>query len=157
MKKRIVINPEVCNGCRICNMACSLKKSGKFNPFCTGIWIESDDGTGANTPALCRQCLNPLCVKTCPAESVWDQKTPFDSPIYRDPATGVIQLDSKKETCIGCMECMHACPFGAIRIVPEDLSLVKCDLCGGDPECVRFCPTGAVQFVEITKVKKKKG
>lgn len=162
MKKRIRINDEVCNGCRICTMACSVHKSQKFNPFLTGIWIDSDDGKGSNTPLLCRQCLNPVCVKACPAEQVWNGSKPYDPPIFRDPDTGVIGLDSAKETCIGCMECMHACPFGSIRIVPEDLSLVKCDLCDGDPECVKFCPTGAVQFLEITrsktpKVKKNKG
>lgn len=162
MKKRIRINAEVCNGCRICTMACSVEKGQKFNPYLTGVWIDSDDETGTNTPLLCRQCLNPVCVKACPAEQMWKGALPFDPPIFRDPDTGVIVLDSAKETCIGCMECMHACPFGAIRIVPEDLLLVKCDLCGGDPECVKFCPTGALQYVEITrgktpKVKKDKG
>ena len=156
MKKRIVVDSRLCNGCRICTMACSLKKSGKFNPFLTGIRIDSDNETGNHTPRLCRQCLNPVCVTACPAETAWKARSTFDPPIYQDEETGVVQLDSGKESCIGCMACMDACPFGAIGFVPEDQVLVKCDICGGDPECVKFCPKGAVQFLEITKTKARK-
>jgi anaerobic carbon-monoxide dehydrogenase iron sulfur subunit len=156
MKKHMVINSKLCNGCKICTMACSLQKSGKFNQFHTGIWIESDDGTGHNDPQICRQCRNPVCVKACPAEKAWRGESLFESPIYRDEITGIVWLDSRKESCLGCKECMNACPFGSIRIIPDDLQLVKCDLCGGDPECVRFCPTGAVRFVEVTKTEERK-
>lgn len=155
MVKYIKVNSELCNGCRICAMACSLKKSRKFNQFNTGIWIDSDDENGINTPHICRQCRNPVCVKACPAEKAWKGKTRFEPPIFRDKTTGTIRLDSQKDTCIGCRECVLACPFGAIRVVPEDLQLAKCDLCGGDPECVKFCPTGAVEFIEVTKIPSK--
>lgn len=151
MRKHIKINAKLCNGCRMCTMACSLQKSGKFNHYLTGVWIESDDLTGVNVPRLCRQCRNPVCVKACPAEKSRQGEAPFDPPIYRDARTGIVWLDSRKESCLGCKECMTACPFGAIRIVPEDLHLVKCDLCGGDPECAKFCPTGAIRYIEITQ------
>lgn len=151
MRKHIEINAKLCNGCRICTMACSLQKSDKFNHYLTGIWIESDDESGRNAPQLCRQCRNPVCVKVCPAEEAWQGEKPFEPPIYRDEITGIVWLNSSKESCLGCGECRQACPFGAIRIVPEDQQLVKCDLCGGDPECVKFCPTMAVKFVDITK------
>ncbi len=161
MKKTIKITPELCNGCRICTMACSLHKSGLFNPYNTGIWIDTDEATYHNTPNICRQCRNPVCVKACPAEKSWNGKAPFDPPIYRDEETGIIHLDSSKETCLGCNECMNACPFGAIRLVPETMNLVKCDLCDGDPECVKSCPKGVLEFANITKitsgVKKKAG
>ena len=82
-------------------------------------------------------------------------KGPFDPPIYKDKETGIVWLDSRKESCLGCGECMRACPFGAIRIVPEDSHLVKCDLCGGDPQCVRICPKEALKFVEINRSRVK--
>ena len=55
-------------------------------------------------------------------------------------------LDLK--TCIGCHDCVVACPFGAMRIDPHDDQVFKCDLCGGDPECAKWCPTGAIQCVD---------
>ncbi len=151
MRKHIRINSALCNGCRICTMACSLHKSGMFNPYNTGVWIASDDGTGNNEPNICRQCRNPPCVKACPAEKAWHGEATFVPPIYRDEGTGIIRLDSSKETCLGCNECMNACPFGAIRLVPENMQLVKCELCDGDPECVKVCPKGAIEFVNITR------
>ena len=156
MIRHIKINPELCNGCRICSLACSLKKSRKLNQFNTVLWIDSDDENGTSTPRVCKQCRNPACIKACPAENVWKEKTPFDPPIFRDETTGTVRLDSEKESCLGCNECMEACPFGSIRMVPEDLQLVKCDLCGGEPECVKFCPTGAIDFVEVTRMRYKK-
>jgi len=153
MMKVIRIDSSLCNGCRICTMICSLQKSGKFNPFCTGIRIDSDLETGIDVPSVCRQCKNPVCIKACPAEKAWKGAKPFDPPIFRDEQTGIVWLDTGKESCLGCKECMLACPFGSIRIVPEDLRLVKCDLCGGDPQCVAFCPTGAIRFVEVTQLR----
>jgi Fe-S-cluster-containing hydrogenase component 2 len=156
MKKRIRVNAELCNGCRICATTCSMNKSGEYNLYKSGIWIESDDATGHNEPVLCRQCRNPVCVRACPAEKAWRGKAPFDPPIWQDDITGIVWLDSTKESCLGCNECLKACPFGAIRLIPGDLNLVKCDLCGGEPECVTVCPKGAIEFVEVTKMSNKK-
>jgi anaerobic carbon-monoxide dehydrogenase iron sulfur subunit len=177
MRKQIEITADLCNGCRMCNSACSLQKIGKFNKFATGVWITSDHATGKNYPSVCRQCANPVCVRACPAERAWRGKpavshgncptcgepvscskcgwkgdTTFSPPIWKDPETGIVYLDSTKESCLGCGECMRACPFGAIRVVPEDNRLVKCDLCGGgEPQCVKTCPKEALKFVEVTK------
>lgn|SRR3990167_656052 len=149
MKKYIEIKANLCSGCRICEMVCSLHKFNEFNPFGSGIIIISEDNKGVDIPALCRQCRNPACVKVCPAERVFKQIPDFEPPIYRDTQTGIIWLDSKKEYCLGCNECMRACPFGAIRLNLEEQQLVKCDLCGGHPECVEFCPTGAIKLVDF--------
>lgn len=156
MRKQIHVDSNLCTGCGICTMACSVKKSGRFNPLLSGIRIDSDDERGTCTPELCRQCFKPACVRACPAERVWAKSEPFQPPISQDERTGAIVLDSTRESCIGCMECMEACPFGAIRFAPEDDLLVKCDTCGGDPECVKFCPTGAIRFSEITRPRGKR-
>jgi Fe-S-cluster-containing hydrogenase component 2 len=156
MRNYIDVNPKLCNGCRICMMVCSLEKSGKFNQFNTGIWIESDDFKGINNPFICRQCKRPVCVEVCPAEKAWKKPYDFDPPICRDEKSGIVFLDTRKESCIGCNECMLSCPFGSIRVNFEDENLVKCDLCGGDPECVKFCPTRAIEFVEMRKLNQKK-
>jgi Fe-S-cluster-containing hydrogenase component 2 len=51
------------------------------------------------------------------------------------------------EECIGCGDCVEACPYEAI-FVDEELGVsIKCDLCGGEPECAAMCPTGAVAAI----------
>jgi Fe-S-cluster-containing hydrogenase component 2 len=56
------------------------------------------------------------------------------------------------EKCIGCYECITACPFNAIRVDTGEGLVFKCDLCGGDPECVKWCPTGSIVYVERSAV-----
>lgn len=121
-------------------MSCSLRKSGMFSPVQARIWIHKNK-KGVDTPMICRQCVEPPCEKACP---VTDGK-----PIRRDRETGIVRVTVGN--CIGCYECIVACPFGAIRIEPHTGQVLKCDLCDGDPECVKWCPTGAIQFVD-TKV-----
>ena len=70
--------------------------------------------------------------------------------IFRDNETGIVRISM--EDCIGCYECVKACPFGAIRIDPEEETVFKCDLCEGDPECAKWCPTGAIKYVERRNV-----
>jgi electron transport protein HydN len=69
----------------------------------------------------------------------------------------VVVVDTKK--CIGCKNCVVACPFGAVEIVEtaevqNDGTLKKvankCDLCVGvadSPSCVKVCPTEALKVV----------
>ncbi len=52
---------------------------------------------------------------------------------------GVVVIDEQK--CIGCKQCVQACPFGAIQMHPVTKKAIKCDLCGGKPKCVEICRT----------------
>ena len=122
-------------------MACALEKTGMFSPVKSRIWILHNK-KGVDTPMICRQCLHPPCEKACPVE---DEK-----PIRKDKKTGIVSFSA--ETCIGCYECVKACPFGAMRIDPHTGQVFKCDLCGGDPECVKWCPTGAIQYVDTKAI-----
>ena len=117
-------------------MACSIAKTGMFNPVKSRIWIHRNQ-KGIDVPMVCRHCISPPCEKACPVAA-----------IVGDSGNGLVRI--ALERCIGCFECVKACPFGGIRIDPEGAGQVfKCDLCGGNPECVEWCPTGAVQYVEI--------
>jgi len=144
-------NEELCVGCRMCELSCAFNKTNRFTPAKSRIWIKRDEENGIFDPIICRHCAKPPCEKACPIEG--------EKPIYRDKKSGIVRLKSDKG-CIGCYECVRACPFGSIRIDPEDGDVFKCDLCNGDPECVTWCPTGAIQFLEkstinISKVMRK--
>ena len=72
--------------------------------------------------------------------------------IHRDDNYGIVYINQFE--CVGCRNCVLACPWSMPRF-DEDLGMVvKCDLCGGEPECVRVCPTNATKmFSEEEAVK----
>lgn len=82
---------------------------------------------------MCRQCEDASCADACPEDA-----------IGRDPGTGAWIIDDEK--CIQCMECMNACPYGAIFYDPEKKGPFKCELCGGDPWCARMCASHALKY-----------
>lgn len=125
MAKVFIAVPELCDGCRICELACSLAKAGQVNPFLGRIRVHRDKDAGAR-PRYCRHCTRPLCQEACPVPQA----------MSRD-SSGVVVIHP--EHCIGCLACAEACPFHTIWVGP-DREVLKCDLCGGDPVCVRYCP-----------------
>ena len=144
MRKVLDVDKALCVGCRLCEMACSLNRTGVFSLSKSAIQIIVDDHEGTYTVVVCRQCKNAPCVKACHIS------VEAGKPIIRDEKTGIVRITSN-EQCIGCYECVRACPFGAIHIGPEDDKLVMCDLCDGQPECVRWCPPpGAIRFIPIS-------
>jgi Fe-S-cluster-containing dehydrogenase component len=84
----------------------------------------------------------------------------------------------EQAACIGCKACLLVCPFGLIRMAPDQRTLLKCDLCaeqagweqagsqqaGADrkatdsfiPACVRACPTHALRFLPLAETEKAK-
>lgn len=149
--------PELCTGCRICELMCSLKKTGTVNPYRARIKVHSSGENGACTLIICRHCKVPLCQKACPVPEA----------MYQDVRTGAVIIDEKH--CIGCLACVDACPFEAIQIGPDG-DVLKCDLCGGDPVCVKYCPprpeqqfphspypkASCLEYVEPHRVTRKK-
>jgi Fe-S-cluster-containing hydrogenase components 1 len=83
-------------------------------------------------------CTDAACVKVCPSGALHHTKY------------GTVAFDQAK--CIGCKECISACPFEVPRYDPENDKIAKCDMCFSriasdlEPACVKACPTGALQF-----------
>ena len=117
---------ELCSGCEMCLLACSLAKTGTVNPLLARIRVTHTEA-GLSNPVMCRHCKNAPCLDACPIPGAMNS----------EPQTGVILVDEEKCTC--CLDCVDACPFGAIWVTPER-DILKCDLCGGDPACVKYCP-----------------
>ncbi len=141
--KIITVNIEKCTGCRLCELACSLKNNGECNPATAMLQVVGFDEL-FSIPIMCPQCEKPACANVCPTTA-----------IVRDQATGTLVIS--KEKCIGCKLCIMACPFGNISFSSSKRVPVKCERCGGEPECVIFCPTKALEFKEsdIAMIDKK--
>lgn len=139
MKKILVIDADKCNGCRICEMYCSITHSGMCNPETSRIRIIKHEEGAVFIPTVCHQCETPLCAQACPTNA-----------IVKDGETRLVFI--KTEECIGCEACITACPLGGLSLDPVTLMPLMCDLCDGDPICVKTCPTVALQFIDATQL-----
>lgn len=149
-RKVLTVFPDLCVNCRICELVCSLKHTGEFNPYKACLKITRNGDHGPYVPTICRHCHKAACEAACPTKALFYQGR-------------IVMLDRTK--CIGCLECVRACPFAAIQVGPSG-EIYKCDLCGGDPVCAKYCPprpenTGgriahpkasAIQYVESHNV-----
>ena len=145
--KILVADPAKCTGCGICTLVCSYRFIREFNPARALLSIIRDQKNGVNIPVLCQHCDTPLCLESCPSDA-----------ITRNKETNAIEINQDK--CIGCHQCLIACPFGGIHIDPIDGRTVKCDLCQGYSLCAQFCPRAALLFLEpseLTQRLRKKG
>ena len=133
MEKVLVVDPNKCTGCRICEQVCSVWHEKVVNPYRARIKVVKWEMEGKVIPMVCRQCDDAPCLDVCPM-----------SAIYNDHVTGAVQVDYDR--CIGCGMCISICPFGAMGYDVVDSKVIKCDLCDGDPQCVRFCDAGAVRL-----------
>jgi len=100
-------------------------------------------------PVVCMHCEDPACANACPADAI--KKT----------ADGIVQ-SSLQSRCIGCSNCVLACPFGVPRYVAQIDQMMKCDQCydrtsaGKRPMCVTVCPSGALAFGTRAEIEAKR-
>ena len=142
-ERMLVHDPDVCIGCGICELSCSLSRQSTFSRALASLKLHRNyyrgqwDGTGQFHIDLCRQCPCPECLFACPTGA-----------ISVNSMTHARVIDAGK--CIGCQRCLKACPYDMITYDQVRGVCIKCDLCGGDPECVKQCPAsgnGALQYV----------
>lgn len=131
--KVFAVNIDLCSGCQSCVMVCSLVKEGIFSPTKSRVQVHANESKCFSVPNMCDHCIDPPCIPACPVNA-----------ITRDDASGIVDID--EETCIGCEDCVEACPFDSIKM--RDEKAIKCDLCGGDPECAKVCYPYAIQYIE---------
>ncbi len=130
------IDPEKCTGCKQCELACSWVQTGTFQPSKSVIRVHVFDEQASFAPYACFQCDEAWCMHACPVNA-----------IDLDELTGaVVVID---EVCVGCKQCVIACPFGTIFYDKQTDHAVKCDLCAGDPACAHACPTAAITLGEV--------
>ncbi len=141
-ERMLAVFPELCTGCRDCEIVCSLKHFGVINPERSRIRVLRDVFEGFELPLVCLQCEDAPCMNSCRVEA-----------FYVDERNAKI-IDFEK--CIACRRCIIACPFGVNFLDPVTKKPLKCDLCSGDPECVKFCSTGALRYITAEEYNREK-
>ena len=131
--RRIIVNADVCSGCRACQVACVAHHEGRFGVSTARIRVSKDEARGIDRPHVCRLCGRAPCIEACPVRA-----------LQRDDGTGTVIVDAA--TCTGCAACVDACPFGMAALDPATGIALICDLCGGRPACVARCATGAIRY-----------
>jgi len=133
-----VIDPSRCIGCGACVQACG--ECGTHRGRSLIHLDEIDRGASTQTvPMVCMHCEDPTCAEVCPADAI------------KQNEDGVVQ-SSLKPRCIGCSNCVLACPFGVPNYESDIDQMMKCDMCydrtsvGLKPMCASVCPSEALWF-----------
>ncbi len=131
--KVLIADPKKCTGCRLCEVACSVKHARVSNPARSRIRVMNWGNADRFLPVSCQHCEDAPCLKACPQEA-----------ISRDAGLGSVVIDYAR--CVGCRTCFYACPFGAMQFDGERGRPFKCNLCDGEPLCVEICADNALAF-----------
>ena len=151
-----LVDPEKCIFCRSCVAACKLENHVGSTWQRNEVVLMGPDL--AKAPPMypvfmnCQHCELPACVAACPVVGKALEKREEDGRVLVKP-----------EHCDGDEFCVHACPYGAIRLTPNKNNhsyyvVDKCTYCvhkisrkatdpgGNQPACTTKCPTGAIRF-----------
>ncbi len=133
-----VVDPSRCIGCMACVQACG--ECGTHRGHSLIHLDEVDRGASTQTvPMVCMHCDDPTCAEVCPADAI------------KQNEDGVVQ-SALKPRCIGCSNCVLACPFGVPKYESGIDLMMKCDMCydrtsvGLKPMCASVCPSEALWF-----------
>jgi anaerobic carbon-monoxide dehydrogenase iron sulfur subunit len=132
-KRLSVVDVDSCVGCQCCMFACArrLGQGGLQNAV---IGIRSAGGVRRGfLVVVCRACPDPPCARVCPTDA-----------LAARPGGGVrLQTD----LCIGCGNCVQACPFRAIFWDDGQNKPQVCVYCG---YCARYCPYDVLALEDVT-------
>lgn len=138
--KTLFVDPTRCIGCRACEAACRECDSHKGESMIMVDFIDRGMSL-ATQPTVCMHCQDPVapCAQVCPVLAIL---------ITPD---GVVQ-QAEPSRCIGCRNCVYACPFGVPKFDIEARLMKKCNLCYDrtsqdlKPWCAQACPTDALWY-----------
>lgn len=137
---------DLCVGCGICEMACSMFHYRKINRELSRIRILK-----YLTPVS--KAIQSVCVQCDKKERECEKACPVDPPaIHFDKKMLHMKVDM--ERCLGhkCGRCKEACHAKIPRFYPPEHNYVLvCDLCEKNgkrkPQCVEVCPAHALEYM----------
>ena len=127
--KHIIMTPESCTGCRLCQLTCSAQNFKLNTHKSARIGIVPHFPEGYFEIHLCNQC--GICQSVCPVEAIFVD------------AGGAYVIDDSK--CIDCGTCVDSCPQQAIFKSSANPHPYMCNLCGA---CVANCAAQALTWEE---------
>ncbi len=144
MNRRFEFDYRLCIGCEGCVVACKQQNRAKKGQGLRKVMLVNPRRNG-KLPSYpisiaCNHCKDPNCIKVCKQSAIEKR------------VDGVVILH--EERCNQCMECVAACPYGAIKHNDCVDKMIKCNMCvdnlpeGSTPMCVENCPTGALTIVD---------
>lgn len=148
MAKKIgfLVNSDRCIGCHACELACKNEYQQEPDIRWRKVYPLKENSFGGFAREFaslaCNHCVDPACLKACPAMA------------YVKREDGIVM--HKKERCIGCKNCMLACPYKVPEFNKKTKKVEKCHMCamrqerGEKPACVAGCPMEAISVVDIT-------
>jgi Fe-S-cluster-containing dehydrogenase component len=127
-----------CIGCNACVQACTECDTHKGYSMIQLDYVDRASSP-QTVPVVCMHCDSPTCAEVCPADAI------------KRMGDGVVQT-ARKPRCIGCNNCVLACPFGVPKMNTGMNLMMKCDMCydrtsvGKKPMCASVCPSQALLF-----------
>lgn len=149
----------VYNGVESCQMAKQLFGGPKECIYgCIGLGdcvracpyeaIHICDGVARVNPAMCKACK--MCLKTCPNGIIKMM------PLHEAKAAvlcvnkdkGAVTRKECQLGCIGCMKCVKACEFDAVK-VENFCAKVDFNKCTGCGKCTEVCPVKCINLITL--------
>jgi len=165
-----LIDLDKCTGCDTCMVSCKSENNTRPHaspmPFKNGRgvlpdhvsyrWVVKREGGIYPNPTMtfvtsaCNHCEYPACLVSCPVSNANDPSNPANA-IFKRKEDGVVLIN--QDVCIGCKNCIQACPYGAPQFNSNTNKVEKCTFCahrldaGLQPACVTACVGDALHVI----------